>query len=128
MAQDPNAPMPGTVTALAIFLLLGGAWSGFAALVLVGSFFLFSVSTLGIGLLTGPLWMVPILLWGAASATALFQGIALLGRNASYAGVRTAVILLMVCILGCDVVSLGIGCVGLILLLQRDTKAFFGVA
>jgi hypothetical protein len=127
MVHDPNAPLPGTVTALAIVLLAGGAWASFAALALILSFLVFSVGTLGLGLLTGPLWVVPIALWGAAASVALFQGIALLGRNASYGGLRAAAILLMVCVVACDVVSFACGVLSLILLLQRDTKAFFGV-
>jgi hypothetical protein len=117
---------PGVLTAISILILVGGAWAGLIAFTITLSFFAFTIGTLGVGLLAGPFVAIPIILWGAAAVIALINGIKGLTGSGSYSGFLTSSIILIICILGCDVVSLVLGIISLILLMQEDVKRYFG--
>jgi peptidoglycan/LPS O-acetylase OafA/YrhL len=94
----------------------------------ITSFFLFSLATFGVGLITGPLWLVPIVIWGVAAVLSLISGIGGLSKPASHGTALGSSVTLMICIIFCDLISFGLGLVSLILLLSSEVKAFYGKA
>ena len=128
MNKPFEAHPPASLKIVGILLTIGGAWSAILALTVVFSFFAFSIGTLGLGLLTGPLWLIPIAIWGVGSVIGLINGIKCLSGSPTYSGLMGGAIALMVCLLMCDVVAFAIGLISLILILQGEVKRFFGKA
>lgn len=126
MNQNYGTQPPSSLKIVGILMTVGGAWSAILAITVVISFFAFSIGTLGLGLLTGPLWLVPIAIWAAGGIIGLINGVKCLSGSATYSGLMGGAIALMICLLVCDLVSFALGLVSLILLLQDELKRFFG--
>ena len=113
--------LPGKVQAIAIMQTVVGSFEILFSLFWFVYVLVLGIATFGIGLIMIPL---PIILL-AVGIISLVSGIKGLNKKISKKLSYTAAISEMIMILGCDVISFGIGLTGVILLGQEDTKAYF---
>lgn len=115
---------PGKLQAVSIIQTVVGALEIIGAILGGIWVLLFAIATFGVGLLVIPIPFI-ILIIGILS---LVSGIKGLNQKSSYPLSLGVAIAQMGLILLCDVVSFGCGLAGVILLMQREVKSYFGRA
>ncbi len=109
----------GSVRAVAILCLVGGIW---AAVVVLG-YLAFALATFGIGCLFAPLAG----LWVAVAIIGILKGSRMLRDDPVRGGPPVALaVLQLICAIGCDPVSVGIGIALLVLMSTPEVKRHFG--
>jgi len=120
-ANPAAQSIPGKIQAIAIMQTIAGSLEILFSIFWFFYVLLVGLATFGIGLILIPL---PIILL-AIGIVSLVSGIKGLNKKTSKKLAYTAAISEMVLLLGCDVISFGLGLTSVILLGQDDTKAYF---
>jgi len=116
----PTQSLPGKIQAIAIMQTVVGSFEILFSLFWFLYVLIIGIATFGIGLIMIPL---PIILL-AVGIVSLVSGIKGLNKKFNKKLSYTAAISEMVLLLGCDMISFGIGLTSVILLSQEDTKAY----
>lgn len=112
--------LPGKLQAIAIMQTVVGSFEILFSLFWLLYVLIIGIATFGIGLILIPL---PLVLM-AVGIISLVSGIKGLNKKINKKLSYTAAIGEMVLLLGCDMISFGIGLTSVILLGQEDTKAY----
>jgi len=103
---------PGPVIAVSILHTVVGGLQAFVCLFWLAFFW----TVIG---------MIPAVLYGVSSGISLYSGITGLTGGPVKSRFQAASILQIICVIGCDPISLGAGIAGLILIELESSKIFF---